>query len=167
MVLLPAGGPCFHGRISSNVGCHRGKVKQCEARHPFSSRITTTMLEFIFEVLGEFLLQVFGEALIEIGFHSLAEPFRRPPNPWLAAIGYALFGAILGGISLLAFPNNLVPAAWRVANLVATPMAVGGIMAVMGVWRARRGQRVLRIDRFAYGYLFALSIALVRFYFAA
>lgn len=125
------------------------------------------MLEFIFEVLGEFLLQVFGEALIEIGFHSLAEPFRRPANPWLAAIGYALFGAILGGISLLAFPNNLVPAAWRVANLVATPMAVGGIMAVMGVWRARRGQRVLRIDRFAYGYLFALSIALVRFYFAA
>ena len=105
------------------------------------------MLEFIFEVLGEFLLQVFGEALIEIGFHSLAEPFRRPANPWLAAIGYALFGAILGGISLLAFPNNLVPAAWRVANLVATPMAVGGIMAVMGVWRARRGQRVLRIDR--------------------
>ena len=167
MVLLPAGGPCFHGRISSNVGCHRGKVKQCEARHPFSSRITTTMLEFIFEVLGEFLLQVFGEALIEIGFHSLAEPFRRPANPWLAAIGYALFGAILGGISLLAFPNNLVPAAWRVANMVATPMAVGGIMAVMGVWRARRGQRVLRIDRFAYGYLFALSIALVRFYFAA
>jgi len=44
------------------------------------------MLEFIFELLGEFLLQVVGEALIEIGFHSLAEPFRRPPNPWLAAI---------------------------------------------------------------------------------
>lgn len=125
------------------------------------------MLEFIFELLGEFLLQVVGEALIEIGLHSLTEPFRRPPNPWLAAIGYALFGAILGGISLLVVPNNLVPEAWRVANLVATPVAVGGVMALMGAWRARRGQPILRIDRFAYGYLFALFIALVRFYFAA
>jgi hypothetical protein len=125
------------------------------------------MLEFIFELLGEFLLQVVSEVLIEIGFHSLAEPFRRPPNPWFAAIGYVLFGAILGGISLLAFPNNLVPGAWRVANPIATPIAVGGVMAVMGAWRARRDQQLLRIDRFAYGYLLALSIALVRFYFAA
>jgi len=125
------------------------------------------MLEFILEVLGEFLLQIVVEALIEIGFHSLAEPFRRPPNPWLAAIGYALFGAILGGGSLLVFPNNLVPGAGRVANLVATPIAVGGVMAIIGAWRVRRGQAILRIDRFAYGYLFALSIALVRFFFAA
>ena len=70
-------------------------------------------------------------------------------------------------MSLLAFPTNLVPEAWRVANLVATPLAVGGIMAAIGAWRARRGGSVLRIDRFAYGYLFALSLALVRFFFAA
>jgi polynucleotide 5'-kinase involved in rRNA processing len=82
----------------------------------------------------------------------------------LAAIGYALFGATLGGLSLLLFPNNLVQGAWRVANLVATPIAVGCVMAVLGVWRAHRGQSVLRIDRFAYGYLFALSVALVRFH---
>lgn len=125
------------------------------------------MIEAIFEILGEFLLQVVGEALIELGFHSLAEPFQKPPNPWLAAIGYALFGAILGGLSLLAFPNNLVPEPWRLMNLVATPFAVGGLMVAMGAWRARRGQPVLRIDRFAYGYLFALALALVRFFFAA
>jgi len=39
-------------------------------------------------------------------------------------------------------------------------------MSAMGYWRARRGQAVLRIDRFAYGYLFALTFALVRFWFA-
>jgi hypothetical protein len=125
------------------------------------------MLEFVLEVLGEFFLQVIVEALVELGFHSLAEPFRRPPNPWLAAIGYALFGAIFGGISLLVFPNNLVPGAWRVANLVVTPLAVGGFMVMMGAWRARRGESVMRIDQFVYGYLFALCLALVRFYFAA
>ena len=82
-------------------------------------------------------------------------------------MGYTLFGAILGGLSLLVFPDNLVPEAWRIANLVLTPLAVGAMMAGMGVWRARRGQPVLRIDRFAYGYLFALSLALIRFFFAA
>lgn len=125
------------------------------------------MLEFIFGLLGEFLLQVIVEALIEMGFRSLAEPFRRPPNPWLAAIGYALFGAVLGGLSLLAFPNNLVQGPWRVANLAVTPIAVGCVMAGIGAWRTRRGQHVLRIDRFGYGYLFALSVALIRFYFAS
>jgi hypothetical protein len=40
-------------------------------------------------------------------------------------------------------------------------------MAGMGAWRARRGQPVLRIDKFAYGFLFALALALVRYFFAA
>lgn len=125
------------------------------------------MLEFIFQLLGEFLIQIVSEALVELGFHSLAEPFRRPPNPWLASLGYVLFGTVLGGLSLLVFPNNLVPESWRIANLVATPLAVGVFMSIMGAWRARRGQTVLRIDRFAYGYLFALSLALIRFFFTA
>jgi hypothetical protein len=39
-------------------------------------------------------------------------------------------------------------------------------MCALGAWRARRGGVVLRIDRFAYGYLFALALALIRFWFA-
>ncbi|WP_295384483.1 hypothetical protein [uncultured Thiodictyon sp.] len=125
------------------------------------------MFEFLFEIIGEFLLQAVGEALVELGFHSLAEPFRRPPNPWVAALGYALFGAIFGAFSLLVFPSSLVPAAWRFPNLMVTPLAVGGVMVIMGAWRTRRGQPVLRINRFAYGYLFAFALALIRFFFAA
>jgi hypothetical protein len=125
------------------------------------------MLEFIVEVLGEFLLQVLGEALLELGFHSLAEPFRKPPNPWLAALGYAIFGALAGGLSLLVFPAHLTPAGLpRLANLLLTPLAVGLCMGAMGTWRAKRGDSVLRIDKFSYGYLFALIMALVRFQFA-
>jgi hypothetical protein len=125
------------------------------------------MLEFLLQALGEFLLQVLGEALLELGLHSLAEPFRRPPNPWVAALGYSLFGAILGGLSLLVFPQHLTPAGpARIANLVLTPVAVGLCMGAMGAWRAGRGDPVLRIDRFSYGYLFALALALVRFNFA-
>ena len=124
------------------------------------------MLAFLLEILGEILLQVLIEALAELGLHSIAAPFRKPPNPWLAAIGYAIFGAAAGGFSLWLFPSNLVTGeTLRVLNLVVTPIAVGLLMCVMGAWRARRGQPELRIDRFAYGYLFALSLALVRFGF--
>jgi hypothetical protein len=126
------------------------------------------IFEFVFSFLGEFLLQVLGELFLNIGLHSLAEPFRREPNPWLAAIGYLVFGAVLGGVSLLVFPDYLVASkSLRVANAVLSPIAAGLSMAAMGKWRAKRGQDVLRIDKFSYGYLFALSLGLVRFWFAS
>lgn len=124
------------------------------------------MLEFIFEIIGEFLLQAAIEVLGELGLHSMAEPFRKPPNPWLASIGYFIFGSIAGGISLLIFPTHLVAESLRVANLVLTPVAVGLLMCWLGSWRAKHGQTVLRIDRFSYGFLFAFSLALVRFWVA-
>lgn len=126
------------------------------------------MLELLLQFIGEFLLQVIGEALLELGLHALAEPFRRPANPWVAALGYAFFGAAFGGLSLLIFPGHLTPAGlWRVANLMVTPIAVGLIMGAIGAWRTRRGDSLLRIDSFSYGFLFAFSLALVRFRFAA
>lgn len=125
------------------------------------------MLELLFQLFGEIILQVVIEALAEAGLHALAEPFRRPPNRWLAALGYLLLGAAAGGLSLLAFSAHLVTTpGLRIANLIITPVAVGLLMCVLGAWRARRGAPLLRIDKFAYGYLFALSLALVRFTFA-
>ena len=124
------------------------------------------MLEALLEFIGEFLLQALVEALLELGLHSLAEPFNKQANPWLAAAGYAIFGAVIGGLSLLLFPENLTPAPWRIVNLIVTPLAAGTLMATIGRWRAKRGEHLFRIDRFSYGYLFALSLALVRFAFA-
>ena len=125
------------------------------------------MIELVLEIFGEFLLQIFGEALVELGFHSLAEPFRRPPNPWFASLGFLLFGGLLGGLSLLLFKAHFISTEpYRIINLIATPIAVGACMAAMGAWRAKRGDPILRIDRFIYGYLFALSFGMVRFFFA-
>jgi hypothetical protein len=124
------------------------------------------MLEAILEFFGEFLLQLLLEALAELGAHWLYDAARKPPNRWLAAFAYALLGAGLGGLSLQIFPANFVPGPWRVANLVLTPIVAGLAMCLAGHWRARRGHAVLRIDRFAYGYLFALSLALVRYAYA-
>ncbi len=124
------------------------------------------MLAIIIEIFGELILQVLIEALIELGFHALAAPFRKPPNPWMAGIGYGVFGVIAGGLSLLAFPHHMVSEPWRIVNVIAVPIAAGLCMCLMGKWRQHRGQEVLRIDRFAYGYLFALSFALVRYLYA-
>src|SRR5215510_3292283 len=116
------------------------------------------MLELLFEGLGEFLLQAILEILFECGFRIVGEPFRRRPKPWIAAVRYVFFGTICGLLSILIFPKHLVPG-WdlRVVNLIVTPVAVGLVMAGVGFLRERRGQPVLRIDRFAYGYVFALA----------
>jgi hypothetical protein len=125
------------------------------------------MIELLIEIFGEFLFQAFIELLVEYGFRSLAEPFRKRPNAWVAALGYTVLGAALGGLSLLILPAHLVTGNFlRVMNLILTPIAVGLLMWAVGVWRMQRGHPVLRIDQFAYGYLFALSVSLMRFWFA-
>jgi hypothetical protein len=130
-------------------------------------------MDFIFEVilqlLGELLLQILLEALFELGIHSLREPFRnhRPINPWLAAIGYVIYGAIAGGISLWIAPKHFIAShTVRVFNLIATPVAAGFAMVALGAWRRRRDTELIRLDHFFYAFLFASSMSLVRFIFA-
>ena len=105
--------------------------------------------------------------LVEWGLQSLAEPFRKQPNVWLSVLGYLLLGALFGALSLWVLPHHLTRDGWpRLLNLVFTPVLAGLAMTLLGRWRARRGDPVLRIDRFACGYLFALAVAVVRFNFA-
>ncbi len=124
------------------------------------------LFELLFQFVGEVLLQIILEVLFELGLYSAREPFRRPPNPWLAAIGYGIFGAIAGAISLWIFPALfIVSHSGQVASLVLTPIVAGVAMAALGAWRRRRDQDTIRLDKFAYGYLFALAMAIVRFAF--
>ncbi|MGB4812714.1 MAG: hypothetical protein WBP13_09605 [Methylophilaceae bacterium] len=124
-------------------------------------------MEIILQIFFEFLIQIIGEILFEFGLHSFGEPFRRQPNPWLAALGYVLIGAVIGGISVIIFPNHLVHLkTYQLVNLIVTPIIAGVCMAAIGAWRVRHGQTFFRIDQFAYGYLFALVIAVIRFLFA-
>lgn len=125
------------------------------------------MLELVIEVLGEIFLQVLIEILAEVGLRSFVEPFQKPPNPWYAAVGYAAFGALAGVLSLLVFPGLLVkPRSLQIANLILTPIIAGYVMMLIGAWRQKRDQYLVRLDRFAYGCLFAFAMALMRFVFA-
>ena len=98
----------------------------------------------------------------------MAEPFRKQPNIWMAVLGYLLLGGMVGALSLWIAPQHLTRDGWpRLVNLVFMPVVAGSAMTLMGRWRARRGDPVLRIDRFACGYLFALAVAVVRYNFAS
>lgn len=130
------------------------------------AEIIIQIVWWIAQFLGELLLQVFGELIAELIGRSVREPFRRPKpiQPWLAAIGYGIFGAIAGTISLWVLPSLFISAEWlRIVNLIATPLVAGLVMERLGAWREMKDQETIRLDTFSYGFVFALSMALVRF----
>lgn len=125
-------------------------------------------MELIFEILlqflGEILVQVGAEFLIELGMHGLGDTFKKRRNPVLSAIGFILWGAMAGGVSLLLFPWSFVAnAAYREANLVVTPLIAAAAMTLVGRLRDRKGSDLVKLDRFGYAFIFAFSMAVVRF----
>jgi len=125
-------------------------------------------MEFILELLLEFVVQIFGELLVELGLRGLAEPLkaREDRNPFLSLAGYAFFGIIAGGLSLLVFPRSFVRSASMPGiNLIITPLLAGLAMSGIGWLKNRQGRPVIKLDSFSPGFIFALGMALVRFLF--
>ena len=128
-------------------------------------------MTFLFEVIGQFLveliLQALGELLVELGLRSMAETVKRPRSPALAAFGFLLWGALVGSLSLLVVPHSPIEdPSLRWVNLFATPVLVGLMMMVVGKIRDKKGQKLVRLDRFGFAFIFAFSMALVRFIWA-
>jgi hypothetical protein len=124
--------------------------------------IAELFLGFILEVL----IPIVGEFSVEVLVYCLGEPFRARErrNAVLAGIGYYLIGLMLGGVSLLIFPQSFVRSErFHGINLLITPLVSGLVMGACGRWRARHGKTILRLDSFVYGFVFAFAMALVRF----
>ena len=120
------------------------------------------ILQFV-PLLAECLLSLVCEVFVEVGVHTFREPFHRPGS---AAIGYALIGAFVGGISVLILPALLIgdPAARR-ANLLVSPIVAGFLMMGIGAYRSRPGESLIRFDTFGNGAIFSLALASVRLMF--
>ena len=126
------------------------------------------IVELLFEIFGELLLQLALELLAEVGLRAVGRPFEKPLHPLAGGIGYALLGGIAGGLSLWWFPQLFIGShAGRIANVVVTPLLAGSAMAALGAWRRRRNERTVLLDRFAYAFIFAMAMALVRLRFGA
>jgi len=127
-------------------------------------------MEFIFELLLQFLSELIVQVAFELGFHGLVEPFRkeRPVNVALALFGYMFFGAIGGSISVWLFPEHLIANPLvQYVNLAITPIALGLTFRWLGNRRQAKGKQKMLLDRFSYGFVFALTMGLIRFVFAA
>ena len=123
-------------------------------------------MEIILEFLAELFLQFIFEAIADFGIHKSVR--RKELSPLLAALGYLVFGACLGFISLLIFPESFIQAeGLKLVNLLGTPIILGFIMLVIGKVRDRKGKETVRIEKFFYGFLFAFGLALVRFLFTS
>ena len=134
------------------------------------------MEDLIFELFG-WLLEPILEAiftyiiggLVDLLFRAIQEVFSslEIQSPGLAALGYVLLGVVSGWLSLLLFPHRIVhPSRIPGASLVVSPVIVGLLMSLTGSVLRRRNKKVTRIESFAYGFAFALGMALIRFWFA-
>jgi hypothetical protein len=125
------------------------------------------VFEIIFQFLGELFLQILVECLVELGFRYLEDSVSKPRNPVLSTVGFLIWGALAGGLSLLIFPASLIAnVQYRTINLVITPLVAGGVMMLIGRAREKRGAHLVGLDRFGYAFVFAFSMAVVRFVWA-
>lgn len=123
------------------------------------------MLELVFEFIVEVVIQLFGEVLLD--WFGQARRTRREVATASAVVGYSALGALVGVLSLKFFPHHFIRnETYRIVALVAGPVTVGLLMSAIGRWRLRRGDTIIRIDRFAYAAVFALAVSLVRWWFA-
>jgi len=125
------------------------------------------IIEMLLQFLGECLLQAVMEALAELGVRIVGPSRdRMPVSAWLAALGYLVLGCVAGGISLLVFPSHFIHVQWlKWLSLVLVPVGAGLVMSRIGKLRRRQGKELIRLDSFVYGFLFALAMALIRFWF--
>jgi len=125
------------------------------------------VLEVILQFLGEVLFQLLVEGLFRLGLRSLGETFGRPRGNAWSTVGFILWGAMAGGISLLILPSPFLHSpVLRIANLVLTPVAVAAIMTGIGRRRLQKGRDADALDRFGNAYFFALAMTSVRYLWA-
>lgn len=121
----------------------------------------------IFEIIGEFLAELLLAALADLLSRLLRRFFvglhRR--GPILSGVLIALAGCAAGLISIGAFPHPIFGTHHvHGISLLISPIAAGLGMSFVG-WIVRRGGgRRSRIETFRYGFVFALAMAIVRFF---
>jgi len=132
------------------------------------------LLLIIFEALGEILLEAALQAAAEflgvLILRAIAEVFETAElrNPLLACPGYALFGAVAGGLSLFIFPHRLFhPSAIPGLSVIVSPFLVGLSMSAVGRILKMKNRKTTQLETFGYGFFFAFGMALIRFAFVS
>ena len=125
-------------------------------------------LQILFEFFIEFVLQIVLEVLLEVGLHKLSVTSweRKTINATFAVLTYFVLGFLVGCFSIVVFPRSFIRTSrLHGISLIITPTLAGLVMWGIGWLRARQGSSRIRLDTFAFGFIFALGMSLVRFLF--
>jgi len=135
-------------------------------------------VEFLFEILGELALQLFAlvarivvsllaNCIAEMGWAGFLHTLQRERNPVLSTIGFVIWGALAGAVSLWPFPHLVIANHWlSLANLALTPLACAIAATFVGEKLGEYDSRFIERSRFFYAFALAATMALVRFGFA-
>jgi hypothetical protein len=94
------------------------------------------LLEFLFELIIVLGAEVLGPLVGQMFSSSDSSGAR----PWLAVLGYAALGVLLGTVSLWIFPVHFIKlASWRLVYLISAPVTAGGMTMLIGAWCASAG----------------------------
>ena len=128
-------------------------------------------MEFIFELIFQLFFEVVLQGIFELGGRGIVAIFRRDGsavNPWIVICGYIEIGSIAGGLSVWLIPMHLLKSpGLQILNLAMTPIVLGFIFEIFGQWKTSSDKQRYAVDRFSYGFTFALTMGLVRYFFAA
>lgn len=118
-------------------------------------------MEFLFQFLAEVLFQ----ALVELPFVWLG--FNKKESPGLFSFSLSTFlGIVIGVISIFVLKEHFITnISLRVINLILGPILIGKVFVVMHGKRKNREDKLYLFSSFWNTYIFALSIAIIRFIF--
>ncbi|MBZ5530914.1 MAG: hypothetical protein LAO20_05740 [Acidobacteriia bacterium] len=127
------------------------------------------LLAWLLEPLLEALVEYVAAAVLDLLLRSLKEVFAdaRMRSPLAAFVGYMLFGAIFGVVSLALFPHPLVhPSRFHGISLLIGPTITGLMMSATGAVLRSYHKPASQLESFGYGFAFAFGMALMRVVFA-
>jgi hypothetical protein len=127
------------------------------------------IFELIFSFVGEFILELVLEALVELGFHGAAEKIsNKARNRFFVGAVYAVFGGVLGFVSLLVFPkiefgSAVLPALYFFVSPVLAGFSLSFVSYLIN--RGIRPVSWFEWDKFIFGVFFAIAYSVARVLF--
>ncbi len=119
------------------------------------------------ETMADIVLRVFEFGSSPGSWSEYESRRNKKPSPLLTLLWYTIIASALAYGSVLLFPKHLIHNEFmRTINLVTTPVLIGFIMRGHGRRLEKKDLPAIRLDSFWYGFAFALTFALVRFFLA-
>ncbi len=125
-------------------------------------------MEIIFEIIFEVIVEVLGKYLTDYIAGPVWSSLKRSKlfEYFTTAIGYIIFGSIIGYISMLVFPKIFLKnSSLQLANLLFVPILVAFIVCIFGNWRNKIVLLKIKFEAFSFAYLFAFTVSFIRYYF--